>query len=105
MAAKKPVRAAPVEEITPPIEESPLSSAKSLQARTLQGPESEQRLPATLRDEKSFEYHLDLARSVINAIIDPDIPDTFIEVPCPITNTRRFLHTSYIKEIDVRGMQ
>lgn len=64
----------------------------------------EQRYAVTLRDDKTFEYHLDLAQSVINAILNPDVPDTFIEVHCQVKGARRFVHTSYIKEIDVRGL-
>jgi hypothetical protein len=65
---------------------------------------SEERLATTLRTDVGFEYHLDLPRSVVQGIIDPDVPDAFIEVPCKQLHTRRFLHTSYVKEVDVRGL-
>lgn len=82
------------------------SSAKSVQAKSEQTAtqQEEQRIATTLRTATGFEYHLDLARSVIEGILDPDIPDAFLEVPCPVRDTRRFLHTSNIKEIDVRGL-
>lgn len=89
--------------VNPPPDED-ISIARQLQAISI-APRDELRLPVTLRLENGFEYHLDLARSVINGILDPDVPDTFIEVPCPVRNTRRFTHTSFIKEVDVLGME
>lgn len=58
----------------------------------------------TLRTDNSFEHHLLLPRSVVEGILDPDTPDAFIEVPCQLNGMKRFLHTSYVKEIDVRGL-
>lgn len=63
-----------------------------------------EKLAATLRTDVGFEYHLELPRSVIEDLIDPETPDVRIEVPCSLHGTRRFLHTSYIKELDVRGL-
>lgn len=79
------------------------SAAKAMQA-TSSAPGDEPRLPVTLRARNGYEYHIDMARSVAEALIDPDVPDAFIEVPCPVAGSRRFLHTSEIKEIDVRGL-
>lgn len=87
--------------IAPP---SQLSPAKAMQAHSEASGGSEERLPVTLRADNSYEYHLDMARSVIEGLLDPDVPDVFLEVPCPVNGTRRFLHTSYVKEIDVRGL-
>ena len=81
----------------------PQSRAEEMQALTM-APSSEDRLPVTLRARNSYEYHLDLARSVVVALLDPDVPDAFIEVPCSVRGTRRFLHTSEIKEIDVKAL-
>ena len=84
----------------------PNKSAKPMQAKSEQqkAEQTEQRLATTLRTMNGYEYHLDLARSVIEGILDPDVDDAFLEVPCPVAGTRRFLHTSNIKEIDVRGL-
>jgi hypothetical protein len=80
------------------------SPAKAMQAHSEAQPGGEERLPVTLRADNSYEYHLDIARSVIEGLLDPDVPDLFLEVPCPVNGARRFLHTSYVKEIDVRGL-
>ena len=84
----------------------PTKSAKALQAKSEQQAvqQAEQRLATTLRTMNGFEYHLDLARSVVEGILDPDTDDAFIEVPCPVIGAKRFLHTSNVKEIDVRGL-
>src|SRR3954447_4515239 len=84
--------------------QSPKSPAKAIQARSEAQPGSEERLPVTLRADNSYEYHLDMARSVVEGLLDPDVPDVFLEVHCPVAGARRFLHTSYVKEIDVRGL-
>lgn len=70
----------------------------------IEKPGAEEKLPVTLRGRNGFEYHLDLPRPAIEALIDPDVPDAFIEVPCPVKGMRRFLHTSEIKEVDVKGL-
>ena len=91
---------------TKPATKSLQSSARAMQAKTEAPPQrDEQQLSVTLRDDKTFEYHLVLPRSAIDAMLDPDVPDAFIEVPCVVRNTKRFLHTSYVKEVDVRGME
>lgn len=87
-----------------PKAETPKSPAKAMQERTEIPPKDETKHPVTLRVENSYEYHLDLVRSVVDGILDPDTADAFIEVPCPVVGARRFLHTSYVKEIDIRGM-
>jgi hypothetical protein len=80
------------------------SPAKAMQATSSARTLDEPRLPVTLRARNGYEYHIDMARSVAEALLDPDVPDAFIEVPSPIRDMRRFLHTSEIKEIDVRGL-
>jgi hypothetical protein len=84
----------------------PNKSAKPIQSKSEQAaPQQEEpRLAITLRTMNGFEYHLDLARSVVEGILDPDIDDVYIEVPCSVTGMRRFLHTSNIKEVDVKGL-
>ncbi len=96
----------------------PSKSAKSVQAKEAEvleqvkeaeQPAEEPKIVAplfsvTLRIDNNFEYHLDLPREAVDGILDPDVDDFFLEVPCPIGGSRRFLHTSKIKEIDVRGL-
>ncbi len=79
-------------------------SAKAMQEQSERKQVEEEKLAVALRAQNNYEYHLELARSVVEGILDPDVPDCFIEVPCPVQNMRRFLHTSYVKEIDVRGL-
>lgn len=67
-------------------------------------PKPIEKIALTLRTDVGFEYHLDLPRPLVESIIDPTMPDQFIEVPCTLYGTTRFLHTAYIKEIDVRGL-
>ena len=97
MATNKPTKPEKATETTK-------SPAKAMQELSEAPPHDEQKLPVTLRVENSYEYHLDLVQRVVEGILDPDTPDAFIEVPCTVPNTKRFLHTSYVKEIDVRGM-
>jgi hypothetical protein len=69
------------------------------------------KISVTLRTDTSYEYNLDLPRPVVEKLLNPDVPDCFIEVPAKayggqrLAGVRRFLHTAYIKEIDVRGME
>ncbi len=66
-------------------------------------------LSATLRADNAYEYHVSLARSLLEDIMDSQTPTRFIEVtPLSAGGTvlhgmRRFLNTMYVKEIDVRG--
>ena len=66
-------------------------------------------LAVTLRDANGYEYNLDLARSIIDDMLNPETPARFIEVPClnqsgrDIPGSTRYLNTAYIKAIDVRG--
>lgn len=84
----------------------PSKSARAIQQKTeeaLPVQVVEERLAVTLRTMNGYEYHLDLPRSVIAGILDPDVDDAFLEVPCQVASTRRYIHTSNIKEIDVKG--
>ncbi len=84
--------------------DSPQKSAKAMQEQSERTAAAEEKLAVALRAQNNYEYHLNLPRSVVEGILDPEIPDCFIEVPCPVQNMRRFLHTSYVKEVDVRGL-
>jgi hypothetical protein len=61
---------------------------------------TERQLRMTLVDDKSYEYHLTPYESVVRAILDPDVPDVFIEVPVPDqlkgSVLHAYLHTSRI---------
>lgn len=84
------------------------SPAKAMQEQSIAPPEPA-KISVTLRTEQSYEYNLDLPRPVVEKLLNPDVPDGFIEVPAVayggqrLHGTRRFLHTAYIKEVDVRG--
>jgi hypothetical protein len=78
------------------------SENPSVEAKSVSKPV--EKLAVTLRTDVGFEYHLDLPRPLVEGIIDPAVPDQFIEVPCTLHGTKRFLHTAYIKECDVRGL-
>lgn len=103
----KPV---PVQRETSPTANPNVSPAKAMQAQSIAPPEPV-RISVTLRTDTSYEYNLDLPRGVVDSLLNPDVPDCFVEVPArayggqPLHGTRRFLHTAYIKEIDVRGME
>lgn len=106
MATKKNKASDVPAENTPPASADvapELSPAKAMQLQSERIVENT--LPVTIRIDNNFEYHLNLALSVIDAILNPDVPDAFIEVPSPVSAVRRFLHTSRIKELDVKGWQ
>jgi hypothetical protein len=85
------------------------SPARTMQEQSI-APPTPERLSVTLRTEQSYEYNLDLPREVVEKFLDPNVADCFIEVPGVsyggqrLHGVRRFLHTSYIKEIDVKGL-
>lgn len=81
-----------------------MSTKKNPSATQPEKPKPVEILAVTLRTDVGFEYHLDLPRPLVESIIDPSVPDQFIEVPCALHSTKRFLQTSYIKELDVRGL-
>jgi hypothetical protein len=63
----------------------------------------ERRVRITVIDAKAFEYHLTPYESVARGILDPDVADTFIEVPTE-PNLRgsvvhTYLHTSQIAKL------
>lgn len=104
MSTPKKIKAPPEQSTSNEINTTPSSPARAVQAISA-APGDAVKLPVTARLENGYEYHLDLVRSVIDGILDPDVADVYLEIPCPIANTRRFLHTSIIKEIDVRGLE
>lgn len=84
----------------------PKSPAKAMQDESV-APLPPAKINVTLRTDTGYEYHLELAQEVVDGILNPDVPDAFIEVPAraiggqALHGLRRYLHTSYIKEIDV----
>lgn len=75
------------------------SRARQMQEASEQSGE-ERKLRMTLVDDKGYEYHLTPYESVARAILDPDVPDVFIEVPVPPdlqgAVLHAYLHTSRI---------
>lgn len=80
----------------------PKSKAKKMQEAS-QAVEEERRVRVTVIDDKAFEYHLTPYESVVKGILDPDTPDTFIEVPVAPhlrgTVLHDFMHTSRIAHL------
>jgi hypothetical protein len=82
------------------------SPAQTLQAQSHRAPDPhiDPPLGVTLRNQNGYEYHMEMTKPVIEKVLDPDVPDTFIEVPCKVAGTKRFLSTAFVAEIDVRGL-
>ena len=70
---------------------------------TSQAKSEERRVRITIIDRSAFEYHLTPYESVARGMLDPDVPDTFIEVPTEphlkgsVAHT--YLHTSQIAKL------
>ena len=78
------------------------SKAKAAQ-ETSQQDSQERIVRMTIIDRSAYEYHLTPYESVARAILDPDVPDLFIEVPIE-PNLRgvvvhSYLHTSQIAKL------
>lgn len=70
--------------------------------KDIQPSENERMIRITVRLDTGFEYSLVKSEAVVRGILDPDVPDCFIEVPCSVLGVvGRYIHTSRIKEIDV----
>ncbi len=78
------------------------SKAKAMQAAS-ERDKAERRIRLTIIDNKAFEYHLNPYESVAKGILDPDVPDAFIEVPIdPLLKgsvVHAYLHTSQIAKL------
>ncbi len=78
------------------------SRAKKMLETSAQKSE-ERRVRITVIDSKAFEYHLTPYESVARGILDPDVPDTFIEVPTEAhlkgSVAHTYLHTSQIAKL------
>ena len=73
------------------------SKAKAMQDTSAAAESTERDIRITIVDDRAFEYHLVRRESVVRGILDPDTPDTFIEVPCSIQGVvHAYLHTSRI---------
>jgi hypothetical protein len=83
-------------------------SARGMQEASVVPPEpqDEQRVRVTLRTSIGFEYHQVYPQSVVIDLLDPDVPDGFIEIQLTDGKLKqsvkhRFLHTSNIAEVDI----
>lgn len=80
----------------------PKSKAKKMLETSAQE-SKERKVRITVIDSKAYEYHLTPYESVARGILDPDVPDTFIEVPTEpnlkgsVVHT--YLHTSQIAKL------
>ena len=75
------------------------NKAKEMQRASEQPAKQESFIPVTVVDDLAFEHHLNLAESVLRGILDPETPDTFIEIPIPygVQGVKHaYLHTSRI---------
>ena len=86
----------------PDVQVSNKSRAKKLQEDSQQKETVERDIRITIRLDSGFEYHLVRPENVVRGILDPDVPDCFIQVPCSLQSViGRYIHTSRIKELDV----
>jgi hypothetical protein len=81
----------------------PQKSKARQMLETSQATSEERRVRITIIDRSAFEYHLNPYESVARGMLDPDVPDTFIEVPTE-PNLRgvvlhTYLHTSQIAKL------
>ena len=78
------------------------SKAKAMQEASQRETE-ERRVRITIIDNKAFEYHLTPYESVARGILDPDVPDAFIEVPIEPnlkgSVLHAYLHTSQVAKL------
>ena len=78
----------------------PKSKARRILEASADDTLQERQVRITIIDDKAFEYHLTPYESVLRGILDPDVPDTFIEVPVPPelkgVVLHSYLHTSRI---------
>jgi len=81
-----------------------MPSAKKMQQVTERPPAAEQKIRLTVWEDSSYHFELILPAAAVRDLLDPDVPDAFIEIPIPLDvhNVKvRYLHTSRIARIDV----
>jgi len=85
-----------------------MTSAKAMQQASIEPPPATQeaRIRVTLRTKVGYEYHQVYAESVVRDLVNPEVPDGFIEIEIADQKVRpavrhRFLHTSNIAEVDI----
>ena len=79
-------------------------TAKETQAASEQAKPQEQLINVTIYLDNSFHFGMALTPDVLRGILDPDVPDVFLEVPPPlnVSNVKhRYRHTSRIAMIDL----
>ena len=78
----------------------PKSKARKMLETSADDTHQERQVRITIIDDKALEYHLTPYESVLRGILDPDVPDTFIEVPIEPhlqgVVKHAYLHTSRI---------
>jgi hypothetical protein len=78
-------------------------SKAKVMLETSQADSEERRVRITIIDRSAFEYHLTPYESVARGMLDPDVADTFIEVPIEPhlrgVVAHAYLHTSQIAKL------
>jgi len=92
----------------PPAGVKPKSAARKLYEASLVRDSGEQTIPVQLViGDTMIVYNTDMTVAMIYAILDPDVPDTFIRLrnltvssgTPPAMGVHKFLHTSHIREV------
>lgn len=87
-----------------------MPSAKKMQQVTEKPPIAEPKIRITVWTDTSFHFPLQLPAAAVRDLLDPEVPDAFIEVPVgtlddSVQGSRSvkatYLHTSRIARIDV----
>lgn len=79
------------------------SAAKQMQDKSIKPPEKDPEVSITAILDNGHEISLVLPESVVRLLVDPDVPNAFIQVPIPDVHKnsvrQKFLHTSRFKEV------
>lgn len=83
----------------------PAKSKAKVLLETSQQESRERNVRFMITTDTGVEYHMEKPESVVLGILDPDVPDTFIEVPVPanlkMAVKHRYLHTTRIGILDL----
>lgn len=82
------------------------SRAKIMQQKAEKPSKNDPMINITVILDNGYKEHLSLPESVVLGILDPDVPDAFLEVKVqpppggvPHPQDRRFIHTSRFREV------
>lgn len=76
------------------------SRAKKLQEDSLSEVVDDPIIRITVILDNAHEIHLTRPESVVRGLVDPDVPDCFIQIPCELPSVKhRLIHTSRVKEL------